>query len=175
MNGSFYQRLLGPAFDRLPLELKRLHGRGGTIRAAGCLDVESDASCLGRTLTLVLGLPPADKNVPVRLTVRSDSTGERWERWFGERRFVSWQKQRGEMFIESFGPVTVGFELVASEAGLRFVQRRTWWLGIPWPRRLSPRVQASETPAPDGWKVDIELALPLFGPLLRYHGIMRQE
>ena len=79
------------------------------------------------------------------------------------------------MFIESFGPLAVGFKLVASDEGLRFVQQRTWWLGIPVPRLLAPRVEAAETPAADGWNVDIRLALPLLGPLLRYHGIMRQE
>jgi len=175
MNGSFYQCLLGQEFDRLPLALQRLHGGRGITRATGCLDVESDATWLGRILTRLLGLPELEKNVQVRLTVESDRNGERWERWFGDRRFISRQERRGDMFIESFGVLAIGFELVASEAGLRFVQQRTWWLGIPWPRPLGPRVEALEAPATDGWEVDIRLALPLWGPLLRYHGIMRQE
>ena len=175
MSRSLYQCLLGPEFGTLSPALKRLHGGRGVTSAAGRLDIETDGTWLGMVLGRLLGLPRAEKNVNVRLTVRSEHDGERWERWLGSKRFVSWQKRRGDMFIESFGRLAVGFELVASEGGLRFVQRRTWWLRLPWPRRLGPRVEAAETPAADGWKVDIRLALPLFGPLLRYHGVMRQE
>jgi Domain of unknown function (DUF4166) len=175
MHGSLYQSLLGIEFDQLPPTLQRLHDGRATTRAAGRLDIETNDSWVGKALVRLLGLPRSEKDVGVRLTVTAHRNGERWERWFGDQRFISWQRRRRDMFVESFGLLAVGFDLVASEAGLRFVQKRTWWLGIPWPRSLGPRVEAVEAPAADGWKVDIRLALPLFGPLLRYHGIMRQE
>ena len=55
---------------------------------------------------------------------------------------------------------------------MRFDQRRTWLLGVPLPRLLAPRVSAVVTPVSQDWNIDVRMAAPLIGPLIRYHGIM---
>jgi hypothetical protein len=137
------------------------------------VSVEGGRTALARLVARLAGLPLPAEAVNVRLVVTADMRGERWERWFGGSLLVSQQWAKGGLLIEAFGAMAIGFGLVVQEGGMRFVPRRMWLFGLPWPRMLGPRIEASTMPAPEGWYIDVRLGMPVVGRLMHYHGTIK--
>ncbi|MEX2176032.1 MAG: DUF4166 domain-containing protein, partial [Pirellulaceae bacterium] len=87
-------------------------------------------------------------------------------------RLVTLQTESGGQLIEAAGPLRMAFELVAEDGGIRFLPRRTWLVGIPLPRWLSPVATARVAPRGERWQVDAQVRLPTGGLIIRYHGVM---
>jgi hypothetical protein len=166
-----YVRALGTDFDRLDPLLQAFH-RTVPNQGRGQLAVERSRWLVGRWLATMAGLPQTAERVAVDLNSTAIAGGERWVRSFNGKPLVTTQRHWRGLLLESGGPLTFGFRLVVEGGGLRFVQQRTWLLGIPLPRLLAPRVSAVVTPAAGGWHIDVRMAAPLIGPVIRYHGIM---
>ena len=172
-DGPLYQRLLGEQFGQLCPALRIFHTTQPRAEAEGNVSVEGGRTRLARLVALLMGLPQSAEEVKVRLAVSCEEQSERWERWFGDAALVSRQWARQGQLIESFGTVAIGFGLVVEQGGMRFVPQRLWWLGLPLPRAVGPRIEAMATPHPEGWSIDVSLSAPLVGRLVRYHGILR--
>lgn len=78
--------------------------------------------------------------------------------------------QLGELLIESAGPMRLGFSIAVDETGLQLEQVRAWFLLVPLPLCLSPRVAAREAATDDGWHAEVRFSLPIIGLLIRYTG-----
>lgn len=170
-----YHKILGDRFAELAKVLQVFHSREEGGRAAGELDVEGAANGFGAVVAWLGGLPRPEPGVPVRLVVTTNDRGECWERWFRDKRLVSWQWEWNGLLIESFGPLTIGFELVKEGRGIRFVPKRAWWLGVPILQPFAPKVDATIVPESDGWCVDVRVVMPFVGQLVRYHGMMKPQ
>ena len=166
-----YRRVLGTDFDRLDPLLQAFH-RTVPNQGLGQLAVERSPRLIGRLLATFAGLPQTAERVLVDLDVTAIAGGERWVRSFNGRPLVTTQRPWRDLLLESGGPLTFGFRLVVEGGGMRFDQHRTWFLGIPLPKLLAPRVSAVVTPAAGGWHIDVRMAAPLIGPMIRYHGII---
>jgi hypothetical protein len=173
--GTLYRRVLGPDFDLLAPPLKQFHNQRAGGRASGLLAVERGRNWLARLIATLGGVPQQAAAVSVTLAVTEQRGVERWNRSFGTRRMITWQWQRGPLLIESSGPVAVGFRLSVQEGGLHFTPQRVWWCGLPVPRWFGPLVSASAVPDGKGWIVDVRLAGPLVGLIVRYHGKVMSE
>jgi hypothetical protein len=169
---GLYPRLLGAAFNRLDGFLRKFH-RTTPAQASGELNVEAARSRLVRLVSRLLGLPCVDGPVHVDLKVLPLREGEKWIRTFNGQPLVTRQCQLGSLLLEAAGPVTFGFLLREDSGGLVFEHRRTWLCGLPIPVSCGPRVAATAVPVAGGWHVDVRVAAPLVGILLRYHGCMR--
>ena len=166
-----YVKVLGADFDRLDSVLREFH-QSVPNRARGQLAVERSPVLVGRLLAQLAGLPHAAERINVDLDVTAIAGGERWVRRFKGKPLVTAQRPWRDLLLESGGPLTFGFRLVVEAGGMRFDQQRTWFLGISLPKVLAPRVSAIVTPAEGGWHIDVRMAAPLLGPLIRYHGTM---
>ena len=166
-----YLQVLGAEFDRLDPLLREFH-RIVPNRGTGQLAVERSRWRLGRLLATLAGLPQTAELALVDLNVTAIASGERWVRRFKGKPLVTTQRPWRDLLLESGGPLTFGFRLVVEAGGMRFDQQRTWFLGIPLPKVLAPRVSAIVTPAQGGWHIDVRMAAPLLGPMIRYHGLM---
>jgi hypothetical protein len=74
------------------------------------------------------------------------------------------------LLVERFGPIRFGFALRREADGLTMDFTR-WWLGpLPMPRLLMPRGTAREYEAEGRFHFDVQVALPLIGPVIHYRG-----
>ncbi|MCI0360109.1 MAG: DUF4166 domain-containing protein [Planctomycetaceae bacterium] len=169
---SLYERLLGHNYHGLARVLQKFHAADSHGTARGRLAVEHGSSTAARFLAWAMRLPEETEQVDVTLQISADKDRELWEQTFGERKLRTRCSAWRGLLIESMGPVVLGFELVVEDGGLRFIPKRAWLLGIPLPRWCAPRAQAQVTPAGERWKIDLKLAHPLLGQIVRYHGTM---
>jgi hypothetical protein len=169
-----YARLLGAAWDRLPAEIRAMHGVLGRSEASGRASVERGAGLLARLAALAGGFPPAMTDVPVR--VRFDAAGgaETWSRDFHGARFSSVQREGrggGEgLLVERFGVVSLEMALIVEDGRLVLVPRRWRICGVPVPSPLMPRVAAHERVEDDRFRFEVEIRHPLAGLIVRYRG-----
>ena len=80
------------------------------------------------------------------------------------------QWKHGEMLIEASGPVRLGFQLRADENGLTYQLRQWWFWFIRMPLQLAPGIHTITAARQRGWFVDVRIALPIIGQLIRYVG-----
>lgn len=174
--GIFEQDLGEGDFAMLPEPLRAFHGAAGAPVWQGRARVENGRNPVAWLIRRVIGLPAAGDDVPVTVSVeRIASDGDRaeiWTRSFGGSRFASrLSLDRENRLHERFGPVDfrLGLAVQDGKVALPVVSARL--LGIPLPRILLPRSEASETVDAQGrFRFDVKLTLPLFGLLVRYAG-----
>lgn len=169
---TVYQRVLGAAFDRLPPVLRAVHGSPGGARAAGRFRVTRGRTALARVAAVLLGLPPAGDDIALTLEVRPDGERERWVRDFGGRVVETTQWARDGKLVEASGPGRLGFRLAADARSLRMDCEDAWLLAAPLPGPLRIRAAAVELARDDGWDVDVTIAAPGVGLLVRYEGAL---
>jgi hypothetical protein len=127
---------------------------------------------LRAAIAFVLALPASTERGQGRLRVRLRGDRETWIRSFPDREVRTTQRLWQGRLVESHGPVSFLFEVEADEMGMRFVGRGCWLLGVRLPRGLAPSVAASVRDEGNGWTVEVSLALPLFGTILNYGGVV---
>ena len=172
---SLYRRVLGSEFARLAPALRQFHDCELGGKAAGRMTIEHGSGWIARVLAWLLRLPPAMKDGPVTLAVSASDSVERWDRAFGSRRLITRQWQRGALLVESLGLVAIGFAATVENETLRLATRRVWCCGVPVPTWLGPGTTALATPDGDGWLIDVHVAGPLVGTILRYRGKVTPE
>jgi hypothetical protein len=167
---SLYRRILGTQFEALPPALRRFHDLPDGGRAAGTLRVERPRGWLRHGLAACAGLPAAGSDIPVRLEVHVDADRERWVRHFPDRRLTTVQWANNQLLMERSGPITLACALVVDGPRLIYEFQRSWFLGIPMPRRLAPSVESWAEGDDRGWRVMVRLIAPPLGDLIRYEG-----
>jgi hypothetical protein len=174
---GLYPELLGAAWADLDEGVRRLHGEGAGVRAAGVFRVRRGSGRLARLLARLVRLPAAAETVDLQLVVVQQAHGEEWRRTFGTHPLTSFQSRRHDgLLVERMGPVELRFALRAEGGALLYrstgASMRLGPLRIPLPRRLAPRVEAWERPAgePGRAHVAVEVHLPLAGLLVAYEG-----
>jgi hypothetical protein len=172
-----FEEILGDAYARLPPVVRRLHEPDPVAQFEGRVDVEGAATAAGAAVARRLGLPPAGRDLPAKVTVARDGGVERIRRDYGgrifETRFAPMAGRRGRA-IERFGPLTLEFAVAGSEQGIDFSVAQCRIGPLPLPKRFTPLLAASERAGADGtYRFDVEIGLPLVGRLVRYRGWLR--
>lgn len=177
---SVFRTVLGEAaFRRLPAPLRQMHAGTRWQAARGVAQVDGPTSRVAGLVGRAFGFPRAVARLPVRVALEPLVAGERWTRWFGDRRFASVLHGTGTpgRLVERFGPFS--FELAArsDEQGLDLAVLG-WRLGrLPLPGRLAPVSPAREGVDDQGrFRFDVEIRLPLrLGRIVRYRGWLVPE
>lgn len=170
-----YRRVLGRDYDRLPVEIQAMHEVTGPTVAHGVAEVTAGPHPMARLVRLMLGMPGSARDIPLTVTFRPRGGGEIWIRDFDGHRFRSTQKPDPSApgaLIERFGPLSSRLMLQVEDNRLRLHLQRTALLGLPLPRFLWPRIDASETVAEGLFTFDVSIGLPVIGPLIRYRGTL---
>jgi len=168
-----FRRVLGERFERLPPEVRRVHGAteaatlSGRGRARG-------SRALG-LLRAALGLPQPGAYPGLTVSVAPGRAGEAWIRAFGRTRFTSHLSPGRELgqFEERFGPLRFIFEAEPMAAGFRwrFVGCRAG--PVPVPRWLAPRIRARAFEADGAYRFSVAVAHPWLGLMFAYAGRLR--
>ena len=181
---GLYERLVREGWGGLDESVRRLHacGREGA-RAAGTFTVRRGTSRAARLLARLLGLPQSGEAVPLLLSVTPLGGGERWHRSFAGHDFITEQREHeaGPLLAERAGPFETFFRLTAEGGALAYrsegASLRAGRLRLRLPRRLAPRVEASERACEDGGgvQVSVRVTSPFVGLLIEYEGLVRTK
>lgn len=179
---GLYERLVGGGWDGLDEPVRRFHLCGEGVRAAGTFAVRRGRGRGARLLARLMGLPEGGEAVPLLLRVKPQGGGELWRRAFAGKDFTTEQREHAGLFLaERAGPVELLFRLTAEGGALVYrhegVALRAWRLRLRLPRRLAPRVEASERAGRGGRGVRVSVCVtaPLVGLLIHYEGLVMTE
>ena len=169
-----FKRILGAAYDDMPVAVRTLHQPGSWIAYSGEARVDGPVGMAAHLVARLFGFPRAARQVPVKVTIESVHNGEIWTRRFGSRTFRSHLRQgpRHSSAEELFGPCRFVLDLRPSPHGLK-MQVASGHLGpLPLPRQMLPISPASEgTDQAGRFCFDVPIDLPLgLGRLVRYRG-----
>jgi len=167
-----FQRLLGDAFDRLPLPVRHLHGLDRPVETAGLADITAARGVLPWLIARLAGLPRPGRGVAVTVGFHPDGQGrERWTRHFGGRRYASTMEAgRNGLLVEHFGPFDLHFRLTPKPEGLAWSLEGWRFLKVPLPRMSQPRIECLEAADGDRFVFDIDVVFPIAGPVVHYRG-----
>jgi hypothetical protein len=178
-NAPLYRRMLGSAFDKLPPTLRAMHNVGRMLVVHGEAEIERGPGLIARLIAAVFRFPEAARRAPTSVRFEARDGVETWTRAFAGRIMCSrqWQGEgRWEgLLCESFGPLTFGLELIAGDGRLTYIVRRWTALGLPMPRALAPRSDASEAESDGRFRFDVAIAAPWIGAIVRYRGWLAPE
>jgi Domain of unknown function (DUF4166) len=172
---SLYRRVLKERFDALPAALQRFHDAPGGGRARGKFRVEHAVGWPQRRLASVMGLPKEGADVPVELRVVVDGERERWIRNVGGQILTTIQWEANGRLMERFGAAVLACSLALETSVLRYDFERSWFIGVPLPRWLSPFVVGAVDGGDRGWQVSTRIVAPFLGTLVHYSGWVEPE
>lgn len=178
MDPVLYERILGSEFARLPCAVREAHEVQSLRVFSGRASVENGQSVLAGLCRVVMRLPPAAADLPLRVTMERFGARERWTREFGAHRFHSWLSQPADAapgaVMERFGPLSFRLRLPVDSGGLTMPLERGYFLGVPLPRFLTPRSDTREFVDGEGrFRFDVAISLPFIGLVVRYQGWLK--
>jgi Domain of unknown function (DUF4166)/Saccharopine dehydrogenase NADP binding domain len=169
-----YARILGSAWDPLPVELKQLHAVKSTARFAGRGAVERGSGAFAGLIARAFGFPASGQDVEVSVNFDVRDGVETWTRTFNGKSFSSIQSEgRGaseNLLCERFGPLNFAMALVCKRAQIHLVLRRWTAFGVPMPLWLGPQSTAHESVIDGKFRFDVEIGHPMVGLVVRYRG-----
>lgn len=177
--GPLYAQVMGAAFATMPRQVQDMHQHPVPRLVAGRGSVSRGDHPLARLAGYLFRFPPPLPDTPVTVTFDIRPGAEIWRRDFGGHRFCSRLSSRRQgdrrILTETFWPFTFDFDLDGHALGLDMHVRGWRLLGLPLPRRLAPRVRATERVAEGRFNFDVEIALP-WGPMVvRYRGFLERR
>lgn len=169
-----YERVMGAGHEVLPKKVRELHDILRDDGAHGRAKVTRGRNLFARLVAAAIGFPEeGEHDLHVGFAERDGR--ETWTRDFSGRRFSSILYEKDGLLIERFGATAFGFDLPSKRTGLEMVLRR-WWLGpITMPMALAPRTPAREYEEDGRFHFDVEIGLPLIGPVVHYRGWLVKE
>ncbi|HET6396891.1 MAG TPA: DUF4166 domain-containing protein [Pseudoxanthomonas sp.] len=168
---TVFQQVLRAPFFNLPPSLRLLHSIRGEAEYAGEVDIARGTGLLARLCGRIAGLPPAMRQAPLRVRFNADAKSETWRRQFGSHRMVSRLRCRKGLLVERLGPVQFRFALHAADGAIYWNVAAARVLGLlPLPARMLGGVRCREWEQDGRYHFQVEAALPLAGPLVRYRG-----
>lgn len=174
-----YARAMGEHFSALPPAVQEMHNIIGDGGATGEGTVERPANIVARLIGAIVRFPPAG-HYPLHVHFKEEGGTEKWTRDFGGHLFSSVLSQDGPdgsgHIAERFGPMRFVFALPSDGDGLQMTFKRWTFLGIPMPRVLAPRTEASEWQDEQGrFRFDVKIRFPVIGQIVHYTGWLRKE
>jgi NAD(P)-dependent dehydrogenase (short-subunit alcohol dehydrogenase family) len=169
---SLFRTALGGHFDELPAATQAIHSPATSLIWQGEGTAQRGTSLVSQTLAKLFAFPHAPAPVPITIIIEQQADGsEQWSRiWPHQTMHSAMKRATPGHVVEHFGPLGFMLKLTAHSGGIDMaIARGTIW-GIPLPRFLLPRVTATERADGERHLFTVEVALPVFGRLVRYVG-----
>jgi hypothetical protein len=172
-----FQQSLGSAFRQLPEPVRRVHSLSQPLATTGVADIETASGLIPRAICSIAGLPKPGRGTPVSVTFALDGHGgERWDRRFGRRRYVSRiaaSAAESGVVVEHFGPFALVFRLTPKAEGLAWSLARWKVFGVLLPRASTPQIECLEGSDGGRFTFDIDVSFPVIGKVIHYRGWLR--
>jgi saccharopine dehydrogenase-like NADP-dependent oxidoreductase len=176
---SIFAAALGPNFDGLPVVTQAVHRPDPVMLLRGVGTAEGGANPITRLIARLFALPQALADVPIHVVIDQQADGsEHWARVWPTAVMRSVMKSPGQgngRIEEHFGPFGFTLQLKGHAKGIDMALTAGKFAGCPLPRFCLPRIVATERAEDARHLFDVMIALPLLGPLVRYHGWLERE
>jgi hypothetical protein len=171
MGATLFHRLIGPAFEALPVPLRALHAASEARTYNGRCDVTRGSGLLSRIFGAIASLPTAGNGVPLRVTIIPDARGETWEQTFARKTLRSRLRDRDGLLEETLGPTTFRYALATGPDCIDWKLVGVRSLGVPLPLAW---FSVSSREALDGglYGFEVRVQMPLVGLLVHYRGTL---
>ena len=170
-----FKIVLGDAFNTLPTPVQALHRTCGQSVYRGRAESFGPDGIIGRLAAAVTGFPAASKEIPVEVTITTNSTGELWSRSFNGQVFESHMAlHNGGYITERFGPLTMRLGLNIRDNCLHYpVSSGKLFRFLPIPGVLLPKSIAHESVDSQGrFTFDVRILTPFGGRIAHYRGYL---
>ena len=168
-----FKQALGDQFEVLPKPIKELHNQIGKDVYEGKATVKGPTGLLGRLASKLVGFPTCEGEVPVKVSITSDDTQEKWLREFDGQPFSSHLSVDKDGFVqERFGPLSIrlGLELRNDKLYYPVVRGRLFGF-VPFPRFLMPQsITHEEVDEKGRFVFDVLLKFRFGGRIAHYQG-----
>jgi hypothetical protein len=176
MTSKLYSEVLGRDWPALAENIRCAHATGTEMN--GVFRITYGMGWAAKQLARRSNLPQTAEAADTRLKIVAEDAGERWERQFDGKAFMTRQwKGKDGVLVERFGEWELRFKLRVQEGNLFYDQAGARLclgaLHIPMPLVCAPRVVAKETQ--DGAarvRVSVRVTLPVVGLLIAYEGYL---
>lgn len=174
-------RWCGEAFERLHPLLQALHRDGGRLRGTVAIRTgRGIAGAIGRRLAHALGIPLDRAERDFEVEIRHQRDALVWHRRFDDgstmvSRFEPVGAWPDGCWTEHTGALRLDLAVDVVDGGWRWRTLRARWRGIPLPLAPLPRSRAGKRIVDDRYVFEVAFALPLFGDLLGYDGVLDAE
>ena len=170
---SLYRRVLGSAYEEMPVAWRALHDSGASTWKGQCL-CDPAETWGGRLVSRLFQFPAGESEAPISVEFTMSGAGEVWTRRIGRRvmrsrQYIGVRGRRGAV-VEQFGPLAFDLDLPIDKGRMDLVMTGARFLGVPLPRWCWPRVRAFETGGEGKFRFDVEIGLQGIGRLVRYRG-----
>lgn len=166
---SLYSKILGPAFERLPPALKAIHDARRAKLYIGRCDIRG-GGLIARTIARLAGLPIAQNDVPIEVTVDATDVNEDWIRKFGSQRMQSRLTYRRKRVEERLGPLVLTFNLSAEQERIVWSLYSARLALLPLPMTWLLECAATESVHEGRYGFDVSAAVRGVGLIVHYKG-----
>lgn len=166
---SLYSKILGPAFERLPPALKSIHDARRAKQYVGRCDVRG-GGLIARTIARFAGLPIAQTDVPIEVTVDATDASEHWIRKFGSQRMQSRLTSRKQRVEERLGPLVLTFNLSAEQERIVWSLYSARLALLPLPMTWLLECAATESVHDGRYGFDVSACVRGVGLVVHYKG-----
>ncbi len=176
---SVYRQILGDELDLLPGTLRQFHDIESPCRFEGLASVTRGPTPLHHLAAWFGGLPPQRDSCRLSLEIepatRFGVRGEIWRRKFDEFPLESFQWAHRGLLYESFGWLSMVFQLTVAAPQLTVKVISTRFAGVPMPPFSAPTGLGIETGTPEGIEFEATALAPILGLVVRYQGLIRYQ
>jgi len=170
-----FRRAMGRLFHLLPDPVKHQHGVLDIQLSSGRCDIDRGRAWNARVIAWLFGFPPAGRDLPTTVTVISEGRREIWHRNFGGKGIFTVLEAAARagdpVIVERFGwGVTFDLAIREIEGGLSMSVIGMRACGLPVPRWLWPRLDATERAERQRFLFDIDIRLGWGDALIHYRG-----
>ena len=160
---------MGEEFHHLAPLLQHFHT--GKKHLAGYCCVQR-GNLLAHLICTIFHFPKQGERVP--LTVDCVHSGEvmQWHRRFGKLRMHSTFSRDREYLVEHLNGLKMLFKAEQKDGALHYRFHRSYFLGVPLPNGLSPKIVAYEQASDGEYCFLVDVRLPVVGKVIAYWGRM---
>lgn len=169
-----FTQVLGSDLDMLPDAVRATHDGAGVRHFKGRASVMRGAGVQARIAALLFGFPPTTDDTSIEVTKSPSQDGETWVRCFGTQTFGSHLLPTPRGMSERFGALTFQLALHVQDDKLYFPVSSGCIWGIPIPRFLLPRSEASEAEVDGVFHFDVHLKAPTGATMVHYKGWLKR-
>jgi hypothetical protein len=165
-----WRRILRDEFDLVPPAVRAMFDHNGHRYARGTAEVTAGDSWIARLCIALSGFPAPGRDIPVSILILAEGGTDIWYRTFRNRSFASAHLGADHILLERFGALTFVFRLTGARDGVHFDMIETRLLGFALPRRISPRIAATQSEERGRFRFEISIDLPFVGRMVRMIG-----
>ncbi len=177
-NSTLVSDWFAAEFDNLHPMLQALHRQGGKLHGGVRIEfAKGVAGMLGRRLAIKMGVPITDGAHTLAVTIFHADGRLHWYRCFDETQhmrsiFTPVGTMDAGYWLENTGPVelVLTVDVLAGGWHWRCLSMRFW--RIPLPLWLFPKSKAYKKIEADKYRFYVGFALPGFGTILSYSGLL---